>query len=1023
MKRWRYRPFQAVAVVALAALMTACAAFAPLYYRAMQQTLTHSVLAGAPAITSSLQLTATRPSDFDPSRSVVPPEIVADQLDDTYRDSFLPPVLGYNGGATVLGVTPGVFGAVIWRSGQCDHVEIVKGSCPEAAGQVAVSVADAKNFGFEPGTTLDVSGIPGVDGQSGSVELEVVGTYRPSPDDDFWLGQTPTGRSGAPGPGLSGAVQHDWWLTPRETFEDPGLGVDTQQSTAAYGVDLDAVGVAEMLQFNDMTDALARVDLGEGMGDFAADTGLDALADNVQKQIDQSRVTVPLLLAQLFLLSVVVLWLVLMAITEQRRPEVALARLRGHSRRGARRLLLAELVPITLLAVLPGAVLAYAATWVVGGALLPDPLVVELRWPFVAAVVLAAVVLAGVTLLASRRVANEPVERLLRRVPPRRARWALGTGEAVLVAGAGAITVVFAVGGLDGPVALAAPGLIGVVVGVVLAHLTTPTAAATGRRMLARGRVRGGTSMLDAARSPATRRIIAIVTIASALVVFSADALVIGQRNRASAAKQEAGAPMVAELAGTDLASVRTALEEVDPTGKRATPVLRIQPPGDGASGTLAVVPEAFTDIALFPGGAPDASVWSRLAAPDVEPIVLTGDALSVDLTDSTLRSVRADGTPTPVTVGFDLVHASGQTLHMELGELPVGARSATLGRTVSCTAGCILTGIWFKTFPAAGMKGRVTFSHLVAEPSGAAVPLGPADQWAPYSATASGSMEPSSTTPDDLTIELRNGGVAEITLNHAWVPTLVPALASGALPPGSSGNEFGMTGIDGEVQDAAAVGTLDAVPGSPPNTIVADLETLQRGRQVSSIGQLSVWFAEADQQLLDDTTEALADHGVAVVDARTVADVRRSYDESAAAWSLQLAALVGVLAVLIELLALVVSAASGWRGRTRDLAALRMSGVGRRSIRSMAVAAQMPAVLVGVVAGTVSGLLGARLAMPLVPLFATAPEVSTLDLDTAFGAVLVAVGVSLVVLGLGSVVIGRALAGRARLQRLRETM
>ena len=42
-----------------------------------------------------------------------------------------------------------------------------------------------------------------------------------------------------------------------------------------------------------------------------------------------------------------------------------------------------------------------------------------------------------------------------------------------------------------------------------------------------------------------------------------------------------------------------------------------------------------------------------------------------------------------------------------------------------------------------------------------------------------------------------------------------------------------------------------------------------------------------------------------------------------------------------------------------------------------MAIAAQMPAVIVGVVAGTLSGLLGARLAMPIVPLFATAPEVS----------------------------------------------
>lgn len=1020
MKRWRYRPFQAVAVVVLAALMTACAAFAPLYYRAMQQTLTQSVLGGAPPVASSLQLSAVRPSDFDSAQRVVPPEIVAGQLPEKHRGSFHPPVLGFTGSANIVDQQPNVFGALVWSSEQCEHVELTEGACPEEPGEIAVSVGDAKSFGYEVGDVIEVSGAADVEGRTRPTPLEVAGIYRQMRS-DYWLGQTLTGKAGAPAPEPFSGVQHDAWLSPRLTFTDPTLNVDTEASTAAYALDLDAVGVDEALELPDVVNQLRVVNLSPSS--FSVTTGLDTLADDIQEQIDQSRVTVPLLLAQLFLLSVVVLWLVLMAITEQRRPEVALARLRGHSRRGARRLLLAELMPITLLAVLPGALLAYAATWVVGGAMLPDPLTVELRWPVVAAVALAAAVLAGVTLLASRRVAHEPVERLLRRVPPRRARWALGTSEAVLVAAAGSITLVFATGGLDGPAALAAPGLIGVVVGVVLAHLTTPTAAGLGRRLLARGRVRSGTSMLDAARSPATRRIIAIVTIASALVVFSADALIIGQRNRASAAEQQSGAAMVATLAGTDLASTRAALDEVDPSGMQVTPVLRVQPPGDGASGTLAVLPEAFADIALFPGGAPDPSVWSRLAAPDVEPIVLTGDALTVEVTDATLTSVRADRTQTPVTIGFDLVHTSGQTLHMDLGELPVGATSATLGREVSCDRGCILTGIWFKTFPAARMSGQVTFSNLVAEPSGTQVPLGPADQWAPYPATSSGSMEPSSASPDELTIDLRNGGISEITLNHVWVPTIVPALVAGSLPPGSSGNAFGMTGIDGEVQEAAAIGTLDGVPGSPPRTIVADLDALERGRQVSSIGELSVWFADADAELLEQVTDALADRGVAVVDSATVADVRQSYDESAAAWSLQLAALVGALAVLIELLALVVSAASGWRGRTRDLAALRMSGVGRRSIRSMAVAAQMPAVLVGVVAGTLSGLLGARLAMPIVPLFATAPEVSTLDLDTAYVAVLVAVGVSLVVLCLGSLAIGRALAGRAQLPRLRETM
>ena len=150
---------------------------------------------------------------------------------------------------------------------------------------------------------------------------------------------------------------------------------------------------------------------------------------------------------------------------------------------------------------------------------------------------------------------------------------------------------------------------------------------------------------------------------------------------------------------------------------------------------------------------------------------------------------------------------------------------------------------------------------------------------------------------------------------------------------------------------------------------------------------------------------------------------MRSSYDESAAAWSLQLAALIGAAALLIALLVLVVSAVSSWRFRTRDLAALRMAGVPSRSIGTMSVAAQLPAVLVGVAAGTAAGLYGAQLALPIVPLFAEAPLVSTLDLGVAWGAVLAAALASLVVLGLGGVLIGRAMARRSELRRLRETI
>jgi hypothetical protein len=533
-------------------------------------------------------------------------------------------------------------------------------------------------------------------------------------------------------------------------------------------------------------------------------------------------------------------------------------------------------------------------------------------------------------------------------------------------------------------------------------------------------------SLLDAARSPATRRIVAIVTLASALAVFSADALVVGQRNRAAAAEQTAGAARVAEVRGNDLLAVRSALDEVDPDGGVVTPVVRVRPPGEGAGNTLAVVPAGFSEIGLFPGGAPPSELWDKLAPPTDEPVVLTGDTLSVDLADSSLSSLRQDGKTHPVTVGLDLVTQRGETLHTTLGEMPEDRRSASFSHLVSCREGCKVTGVWFSSLPGASINGSVTLRNLVGssdQVAGPLVEIGPADRWTPYADRSIGRLDPRSRSTDELTVEVESSSATVLTLQQNWLPTVVPTLVSGPPPAGSERNRVSMVGLDGESQAAARVGVLARAPASAAGTIVGNLDTLERGRAINPEDRIEVWFADDDQQLYESVSAALAEQGVEIASTRTLSEVRLTFDASAAAWSLQLAVLVGAVALLIALLVLVVSAVSGWRFRTRDFAALRMSGVPVRSIRSMAVAAQFPAVLVGVAAGGLSGLFGAQLAMSIVPLFATAPEVSTLDLSTAWGAVLVAVVLSLAVLGAGSVVIGRALAARAELRRLRETM
>ncbi|MFC4784805.1 FtsX-like permease family protein [Nocardioides sp. MAHUQ-72] len=1031
--RLRYRPFQAIAIATLAALVTACAAFAPLYDRAMRQALTDITVERAEPAVSGLQLSAIT-SDPGPTFGTVnqnpppSPEEVAVKVDPAYRHSFLTPVLGYSGEATVEpGARTDPRGLVVWRDGACEHVRFVEGSCPHGAGEVAISEADARIFDLRVGTAFKVAGLPsnGDHVEVPTIRMSVTGVYRQQAG-DYWFGLQLTGRSGLVDPTPPSHVQHDVWLTDRSTFTDPSVPPLTgQTSTVDLPLDSEHVGVDDVLALADAVDRMAEESRLDDSGVIVdVHSGLPSLAKDIRDQTEQSRVTVPLLMAQLGLLAVVVLWLVLLAVTEQRRPEVALARLRGRGRRGARGLLLGELLPVALVGVVPGAALAVLGSWAARAFVLPGHAPFELALPFVAALALAVLVLTAVTVLAVSRVAREPVETLLRRVPPRRAGWALGVGDALVVAGAGAVVVLFATGGLDGPVALAAPGLLAIVVGLLLAHLTTPSAAIVGRRLLARGRVRAGVSVLDAARSPATRRIVAMVTLASALAVFAADALTVGDRNRASAAAQEAGAPMVLEVRGNDLRAVRAALDDVDPDGRSVTPVARVLAPGDGGTSTLAVVPDAFRRIALHSGGAPTpAAVWDRLAVPDTKPIPVTGSRLSLDVDDSTLSSRRVDGKTNPVTIGLDLVDAGGATLHTALGEVDGPTDHARLATDVSCRDGCYVTGVWASTLPGATIDGRATLRHLVGTPGGDEAAIGPAGRWTPYDDPATGTFQPRSTSSDKLTIAVHSEGPALITMAQAWLQSEAPALVSHPLPAGLDDHRFTTVGLDGEEQAAVEVGELPRVPGSRPGTTVVNLDAVSRGRAVAATAVLQVWFADDDPALLARVKDALAEHGVAVAETSTLAGTRRTYDESTAAWSLQLAVVIGLAALLIALLVLVVSAVSSWRFRARDLAALRMSGIPGGSIGAMAVAAQLPAVVLGVVAGTVSGLYGAHLALPIVPLFASAPEVSTLDLATAWGVVAAAALGALVVLGLGAVLIGRALARRSDVRRLRETV
>ena len=91
-----------------------------------------------------------------------------------------------------------------------------------------------------------------------------------------------------------------------------------------------------------------------GLAHTPTPTRLVAEASALRRAQHQAEVVVPLLMVPLGLLGLVVLWFVLGTAAEQRRPELALTRLRGQGVGGARAQLLAELMPAVIVGVLIG---------------------------------------------------------------------------------------------------------------------------------------------------------------------------------------------------------------------------------------------------------------------------------------------------------------------------------------------------------------------------------------------------------------------------------------------------------------------------------------------------------------------------------------------------------------------------------------------------------------------------------------------------------------------------------------------
>jgi hypothetical protein len=1017
----------------LSALIATCAALAPLYARALEQgLLRQAVFQAAPADTA-LTIKATRtPTTPDLALSrlaeVVPPAV---------RDLHEPGIGTYNGQVIfeVFRGRPGAPVDLINRDRMCEHVVVTAGTCPAAKGEIAVTAAEAAFWKWKPGDRFTVTERDAPTGAEPQT-LMVVGVYEQVPDDAYWMRLKLDGRSGGTIDG-GDTPALDSWITAPQTFDGAwgNARLTMQYPLDRAGLTLDDVPTAASAI------AATRAD----SGTIEVESPMAALLAGIREGQEQVRLVVPLLMAQLGLLAAVVLLSVAAAAVEQRRPEVALARLRGRSRDGARWLVVGELGLTVLLGLPLGLGLAVAVNETARRLLLPAGVPFEFPLGVPVALLAAALVALGAVWLAAQPVLNEPISSLLRRVAQARASRRLPVVDIVVAALAVAGIAGLATTSDAGPLALMTPTLLSLAAGLVVAHLVVRAAASSGATHVRRGRVGPALTAYQLARRPAVRKVLTIITVATALAVFAANAVTVADRNREARAQLEAGAPVTLLTDAVEPASLQRALAAVDPSGTQVTPVAIVRPRDTAATATIAVVPSGFASVA-YPPPHQEALALSTLAPPGLDPVRLDGTTLSVTAQPSLTLAGAPGGEPAPagrLLLGIVVTTPDGQRLTRDLGSVPLDARRAVeVEAPVLCPDGCRLDSLtvraevapsgvrrnpWERSGPETtpAVTGQLVLSGMALD--GTPLGIGGADRWQPslrVDAAPDDALRPAAgSTADRLVLDVVNSGVV-LALAHADVPASVPALLAGPVPPGGTVQQFTASGLAGLPTAMTRAQQVPALPVLGERGVLVNYDTLSRlGGRIPGSGSLQAWLGSDSPALLERTRKALSDSGINVLAVRSYAEAKQAYDRSAAGWGLQLALVTGVLALLMAALALVVVAATGWRAMARDFAAMRMAGVPLPVLRRAARTEQLVVVGVGVGVGAVSGLLGAHLAMPLVPLFNRPAAVPALDLSPAWPAVAVAVLLALALLGLVGLLVARSLGGRFTLSRIRELL
>jgi putative ABC transport system permease protein len=1027
----RRRAGVSIGLFLIAVVGVSAAAAGPVYDAAARTSILRDNLTTQPNLDRTLEVDApANQVGLGADMSTLLNNVLAGQLGGPAAlNRMFEQVVSNFGGTKVAGIdTP-----ISSRTGICQHVRIVTGTCPTATGQVLVSTSFAAAFGVHPGSVLATAEF---------AKLTVTGEYAiPSSSElttAYWL----TGAcSDFPFPhelpctpdtvtlGPSSRQRPDAMFTPQSTFASAPGDVTLLyilSPTGVRGTDLATITSA-VNEF--LTDPAVESVNASAVSD------IPQLTAQVAAAWDTLDVPVFLITCQVLVLAWLLLYLIGTDAAESRAGEVALAKLRGHGRLRTVMFGLSEPVLVFLLAFPVGA----AAGWLAAGGLrhlLLRP-GTPVTLPLLAIAAAAAATLGGfaATTLAARRALVRPVtEQWQHASRTASARgWVL---DSILltcaVAGLGELFIGgYVSSARAGSLALLVPGLLGLAAAVVTSRLLPQLC----RLMYETTRRHGGTGLFLAvrhiARRPGGTRTTIVLTAAFALATFAVAAFAVDVRNvdRVAAAQEGADTVLTVQTKpGQDLGAV---VDQIDPGGNRAVAVERLSGTTSNGAVLLAVQPQRFAHVAQWQAGFLNANLAavSRALSPPTAPII----TFPASATELRIQVSGATGLPSDAHLNVWVYESGIQS--SEGGQTPVDLgpvhNGLLTGELSGCPCGVTMVSIDPATVPTGTVHGQFTMSGLAVLSGGNWTPL-PAPfasltGWSAGPETPAGCTSANSAAKTDI-VQASSAGLAwSFGFSGACSPAVfrqdrpdpLPAILASPLTGGSTAN-YNALGLDNEPLNLRPVALAAAVPGAPADGIIVDLTYAERASYFADTGLVDeeVWVVPGALPVIKSR---LAAAGVSILGTTTTGEASALLLRQGPALASVLFLAAAVAAVLLAAGAAVLSLYQAGRRRRYEYAALIAGRVQRRSVWSSVLIEQAVVLGFGAIAGVAAGLGSAALVLQNLPVFVTKPIAPPLLSAPPAGQVLIWLLVALVLLAGAATLAAAALIRGVRPELLRE--